>query len=113
MGLRSITTPGGPTIALRRTRLAVVFPSFGSNRANVVDCDTRPADGTLIWCSPSRHTYVTTPGSALLFPSLCEPTGEIAQPRQPDRLTAIVPRWCHSGGAPARRTAPSTLPANA
>jgi hypothetical protein len=25
---------------------------------------------------PDGHTYVTTPGSALLFPSLCAPTGE-------------------------------------
>jgi hypothetical protein len=29
------------------------------------------ADGTLILTSPAGHTYVTTPGSALLFPSLC------------------------------------------
>jgi hypothetical protein len=28
------------------------------------------ADGTLILTSPAGHTYVTTPGSALLFPSL-------------------------------------------
>jgi Domain of unknown function (DUF222) len=33
-------------------------------------------DGTLILTSPSGHTYVTTPGSALLFPSLCAPTGD-------------------------------------
>jgi hypothetical protein len=32
-------------------------------------------DGTLILTSPSGHTYVTTPGSALLFPSLCHSTG--------------------------------------
>ena len=25
--------------------------------------------------SPTKHTYVTTPGSALLFPTLCAPTG--------------------------------------
>ena len=29
------------------------------------------ADGTLILTSPAGRTYVTTPGSALLFPSLC------------------------------------------
>ncbi len=34
-------------------------------------------DGTLILTSPAGHTYVTTPGSALLFPSLCLSTGGI------------------------------------
>jgi hypothetical protein len=38
------------------------------------------ADGTLILTSPSGHTYVTTPGSALLFPSLCRPTGGAPTP---------------------------------
>ena len=33
-------------------------------------------DGTVIWASRSGHTYVTTPGSTLLFPSLCVPSGE-------------------------------------
>ena len=32
-------------------------------------------DGTLILTSPSGDTYVTTPGSALLFPSLCAAVG--------------------------------------
>ena len=34
-------------------------------------------DGTVIWTSPSGTTYVTTPGSALWFPSLCNPTAEL------------------------------------
>jgi hypothetical protein len=34
-------------------------------------------DATLILTSPAGHTYVTTPGSALLFPSLCRHTGGI------------------------------------
>jgi hypothetical protein len=34
-------------------------------------------DGTLILTSPAGRTYVTTPGSALLFPSLCLSTGGI------------------------------------
>jgi hypothetical protein len=34
-------------------------------------------DGTVILTSPSGQTYVTTPGSALLFPSLCRPTGDL------------------------------------
>jgi hypothetical protein len=54
-------------------------------------------DGTLIVTSPTGHTYVTTPGSALLFPSLCTPTGDIPMPtpttaeRCGDR-TAMMPQ---------------------
>jgi hypothetical protein len=43
--------------------------------------DRQLPDGTVIWTSPSGRTYVTTPGSALLFPDLCAPTGEV--PAQP------------------------------
>jgi hypothetical protein len=56
----------------------------------------RRPDGTVIWDLPDGHTYVTTPGSALLFPSLCAPTGDIP-PRPPaaaDRCgerTAMMP----------------------
>jgi hypothetical protein len=39
--------------------------------------DRQLPDGTLILTSPAGHTYVTTPGSALLFPSLCHSTGGI------------------------------------
>ncbi|MGB6205522.1 DUF222 domain-containing protein, partial [Mycobacterium sp.] len=37
-------------------------------------------DGTVILTSPSGQTYVTTPGSALLFPNLCHATGAIPAP---------------------------------
>jgi hypothetical protein len=37
-------------------------------------------DGTLILTSPAGHTYVTTPGSALLFPSLCYSVGGMPTP---------------------------------
>jgi hypothetical protein len=30
-----------------------------------------------VWTSPTGHTYVTRPGSRLLFPALCLPTGEL------------------------------------
>jgi hypothetical protein len=60
--------------------------------------DQQLPDGTIILTSPSGHTYVTTPGSALLFPSLCVPTGDLEtpQPNSPinyggDR-TAMMPR---------------------
>ncbi len=56
------------------------------------------ADGTLILTSPAGHTYVTTPGSALLFPSLCRWVGGMpaaeADPT-PDyggERTAMIPK---------------------
>ncbi len=59
--------------------------------------DQQLPDGTVILTSPAGKTYSTTPGSALLFPSLCLPTGDLqaAQPRSPidycgDR-TAMMP----------------------
>ena len=60
--------------------------------------DQQLPDGTLIWTSPSGQTYVTTPGSALLFPSLCVPTtmsgpsvSGAARPRCADRA-AMMPK---------------------
>ena len=58
--------------------------------------DEQLPDGTLIWTSPSGDRYVTTPGSALIFPSLCAPTPaplRMAPPagRRGDR-TAMMPR---------------------
>ena len=60
--------------------------------------DQQLPDGTVILTSPAGKTYVTTPGSALLFPSLCLPTGDLptrAEPGSPidycgDR-TAMMP----------------------
>ena len=42
--------------------------------------DKQLPDGTVIWLLPDGHTYVTTPGSAMLFPSLCAPTGDVPVP---------------------------------
>ncbi len=39
--------------------------------------DEQVPDGTVVWTSPTGHTYVTRPGSRLLFPALCLPTGEL------------------------------------
>jgi hypothetical protein len=39
-------------------------------------------DGTLILTAPTGHTYTTHPGSKLLFPALCAPTGELWPPGQ-------------------------------
>lgn len=48
-------------------------------------CPQLIPDGTIIWTSPTGHTYTTRPGSRLLFPSLCLPTGELAVPPAADR----------------------------
>lgn len=44
--------------------------------------DRQLADGTVIWTAPTGQAYITTPGSALLFPMLMTPTGDIDQPAQ-------------------------------
>jgi hypothetical protein len=43
--------------------------------------DRQLPDGTVILESPSGQTYVTTPGSALLFPGLCRSTGDLPAPQ--------------------------------
>jgi len=45
--------------------------------------DEQRPDGTVIWTSPSGRTYRTTPGSALLIPALCAPTGTLASTDSP------------------------------
>lgn len=45
--------------------------------------DEQLPDGTVIWRSPAGQTYITHPGSALLFPSLSTPTGEPTPPDKP------------------------------
>ncbi|OBF64395.1 hypothetical protein A5753_11020 [Mycobacterium sp. 852002-51971_SCH5477799-a] len=47
------------------------------------------SDATLILTSPAGCTYVTTPGSALLFPSLCQGVGAIAAPE-----ADVAPGYC-------------------
>ncbi|BBY67385.1 HNH endonuclease signature motif containing protein [Mycolicibacterium helvum] len=42
--------------------------------------DKQLADGTVIWTLPDGDTYVTTPGSVLLFPALMTPTGPPSTP---------------------------------
>jgi len=39
--------------------------------------DQQLPDGTVVWTSPTGHTYTTYPGSKHLFPTLCEPTGTL------------------------------------
>ncbi|OMC43196.1 hypothetical protein A5745_17720 [Mycobacterium sp. IS-2888] len=59
--------------------------------------DQQLPDGTLIWTLPDGDTYVTTPASALVFPSLCAPTGEPPAPEAPPDIrcgerSAMMPR---------------------
>lgn len=42
--------------------------------------DKQLPDGTVIWTLPPGQTYVTSPGSAILFPSLTVPTGDLPKP---------------------------------
>jgi hypothetical protein len=39
--------------------------------------DRQLPDGTVVWTSPRGRTYVTEPGSKLLFPTLCTPTSPV------------------------------------
>ncbi|HTM83339.1 MAG TPA: HNH endonuclease signature motif containing protein [Mycobacterium sp.] len=84
---------GGPTQASNLKclcRLHHLVKTFGSWR------DQQLRDGTVIWTSPAGCTYVTHPGSALLFPSLCAPTAEAVAAGVPDdrraARTAMMPR---------------------
>jgi hypothetical protein len=61
-------------------------------------CEQQLPDGTLILTAPDGHTYVTTPGSALLFPSLCRPVRGMPDPGADAMLdycgdrTAMMPK---------------------
>ena len=53
----------------------------------------------MIWRSPTGHTYTTKPGSALPFPTLCLPTGELSLPdSEPGAVTSdrgmMMPKCC-------------------
>jgi Domain of unknown function (DUF222) len=50
--------------------------------------DRQEADGTVIWTSPSGHTYTTKPGGSLFFPALAIPTGTLALPARTPSETA-------------------------
>jgi hypothetical protein len=42
--------------------------------------DRQEPDGTVVWTSPSGHTYTTKPFGAQLFPTLSAPTGTLTLP---------------------------------
>lgn len=68
-----------------------IYKTFGGWR------DQQLPDGTLIWTLPDGQTCVTLPGSALLFPTLCQPSSPAPAPKVPadDRCTdrsALMPK---------------------
>jgi hypothetical protein len=71
-------------------RIHHLLKTFGGWR------DKQLPDGTVIWASPSGDTYVTTPGGALLFGSLCTPTAAatvaVAPALQSTDRTRMVPK---------------------
>jgi hypothetical protein len=59
--------------------------------------DRQLADGTVIWTAPTGQSYTTHPGSRILFPTLCIPTGEVPLPTtgsstDPDERHLMVPK---------------------
>jgi hypothetical protein len=46
--------------------------------------DQQLPDATIVWTAPTGQTYTTRPGSRLLFPTLCLPTGRIPAASTPD-----------------------------
>ncbi len=42
--------------------------------------DRQEPDGTIVWTSPTGHTYTTKPGGSLFFPALAIPTGKLVLP---------------------------------
>jgi 5-methylcytosine-specific restriction endonuclease McrA len=42
--------------------------------------DRQEPDGTVLWTSPTGHTYLTKPSGALFFPALAVPTGALVLP---------------------------------
>jgi hypothetical protein len=62
--------------------------------------DRQEPDGTVIWTSPTGHSYTTKPGGTVLFPVLAVPTGTLVLP------TATPPGTPNRGlMMPARRRA--------
>ncbi|WNG88801.1 DUF222 domain-containing protein [Mycobacterium sp. ITM-2016-00317] len=59
--------------------------------------DRQYPDGTVVWTAPTGHTYTTHPGSRLLFPALCTPTGTLWTGDPPEQVIsdhrgAMMPR---------------------
>ncbi len=64
--------------------------------------DRQLPDGTVVWTSPTGHTYTTYPGSRHLFPTLCAPTATLWTREPPtvehtgERRTQKMPKRRHT-----------------
>ncbi|OBK79043.1 HNH endonuclease signature motif containing protein [Mycobacterium sp. 1274761.0] len=59
--------------------------------------DRQLPDGTVIWTSPTGHTYTTHPGAQHLYPRLCQPTADLWSGEPPivqpdDQRGLMMPR---------------------
>ena len=66
--------------------------------------DRQLADGTIVWTSPTGHTYITYPGALHLFPQLCTPTATLWTGDPPTVQTdtgrgVMMPKRRHSRAA--------------
>lgn len=61
------THPGNLRLLCRKHHLLKTFWEWH---------DRQFPNGTVVWTSPSGHAYTTHPGSRVLFPALCQPTGQ-------------------------------------
>jgi len=98
------TVPYGRGGATHPSNLKLLCPQHHTLKTFLGWRDEQLPDGTVIWRLPDGQRYVTTPGSALLFPGLCAPTGDAPAPtaspgtsgeRYADRL-AMMPTRTHT-----------------
>lgn len=74
----TIPHPSGPTCASNLKALCRrhhLLKTFWSGTPGW--CEQQHPDGTVDWTTPDGATYRTTPGSRVLFPSLCVPTAPV------------------------------------
>ncbi|MBV5245327.1 HNH endonuclease [Mycolicibacterium sp. PAM1] len=94
----TVAHPVGPTHASNLKclcRFHHLLKTFWTGRGGWHD--RQHPDGTITWTSPTGHTYITHPGSRLLFPTLCKPTATLwtgDPPQVPirERRGAMMPR---------------------
>ena len=90
----TIPYPGGPTHASNLKllcRLHHLLKTFCTGPKGWAD--RQLPDGTVIWTSPSGHTYTTKPGGSLFFPQLAIPTGKLvraAATSPPDAIRSVM-----------------------
>ncbi|HET9117959.1 MAG TPA: hypothetical protein VFN75_07790 [Pseudonocardiaceae bacterium] len=82
--------------------MADISPFFGFERANDVECDTLPVDGTVLWATPTGRTYKTSPAGHPFFPAPLPPAAA-PLPDSPGR-TLMMPKPHGSRAATTRPT---------